>query len=276
MNPLLVSLFCFVVFFLVFLPLEKLFAIHKQKIFRHEWLTDCAFLWGQVLFWNGLVVMILVAIHMQLEQLPLQDFRLMVQKQPYWLQLIEVIFLCDISIYWAHRLSHRFDFLWRFHKVHHTSKKLDWIAAFREHPVDNLYTRLVENLPAILMGFPLHTIAGFAVFRGLWGLFIHSNANLSVGPFKYIVGSPKLHHWHHDIHRSSSCNFANLMPLMDILFGSYHEPDSFPEKYGIAEKCSHNYFLQIINPFIPRRYLREKENHRVHRASGLGTDRFAQ
>ena len=84
----------------------------------------------------------------------------------------------DIVLYWAHRLSHQVPFLWRFHKVHHTSERLDWVAAYREHPVDNLYTRLVENVPAMLLGFPLYTIAGFAVFRGLWAIYIHSNCRL--------------------------------------------------------------------------------------------------
>jgi len=245
------SLVYFALFFIVFLPLEQLFAIHKQPVFRQEWLTDCAFMFGQSLFWNGLVVSILVAIHMQLDALPLSGLHRLVQGLPMWLQLIVVIVLSDVCIYWGHRLSHRYDFLWRFHKVHHTAKKLDWIAAFREHPVDNLYTRLIENLPAMLLGFSLQTIAGFVVFRGLWGLFIHSNVKLSVGPLRFLLGCPKLHHWHHDRERNSRCNFANLMPVMDVVFGTFYEPERFPQQYGIDEAGSHSYVYQLLSPLNP-------------------------
>ena len=89
--------------------------------------------------------------------------------------------LSDAAVYWAHRWQHNNKFLWRFHRVHHTAERMDWLAAHREHPLDNLYTRTVENLPLLLLGFPMATIAGFAVFRGMWAVFIHCNTTLSPG-----------------------------------------------------------------------------------------------
>ena len=161
--------------------------------------------------------------------------------------------LCDICIYWGHRLSHKYDFLWRFHKVHHTAERLDWLAAYREHPLDNIYTRVIENLPALVLGFPMETIAGFVLFRGLWGLFIHSNVNITLGPLAYIIGSPRLHHWHHDKHRHEGCNFANLSPLMDLMFGTYYDPGKEPEEYGIVEPVNRAYWAQIVLPCLPLR-----------------------
>ena len=51
---------------------------------------------------------------------------------------------------------------------------------------------------------------------------------------------------------SGKCNFANLMPLMHIIFGTYHEPEDMPETYGIPEKVSHNYLAQMVSPFLPK------------------------
>jgi sterol desaturase/sphingolipid hydroxylase (fatty acid hydroxylase superfamily) len=124
---------------------------------------------------------------------------------------------------------------------------LDWLAAHREHPVDNLYTRIIENLPPILLGFSMEGIAGFIAFRGVWGLFIHSNVMIRLGALKYVLGSPKLHHWHHSIDREH-CNYANLMPIMDVLFGTYYEPDHMPDAYGIKEDVPHSYVTQLIAP----------------------------
>ena len=253
MDVLTEPLTAFGVLLAIFLPLEKLFPAHKQKTFRREWGTDLLFFLGQYFLWTAPVVAVLVFVHRNSAALPLADARALVASWPFWVQFLTVIALCDVSIYWAHRFSHQNRFLWRFHRVHHTAERLDWIAAYREHPFDNLYTRLVENLPAILLGFPLPALAGFAVFRGFWALYIHSNVRLDPGPLRYLLGSPRLHHWHHDLARGGRVNFANLSPLMDLLFGTYYDPRHMPERYGIPDTVSHGYVAQMIAPLLPRR-----------------------
>ena len=52
---------------------------------------------------------------------------------------------------------------------HHTSKRLDWMAAYREHPLDNIYTRTIENVPALILGFPIEIIAGLKNTLGYIG-----------------------------------------------------------------------------------------------------------
>ena len=258
MNEVVHSLTSLALLYAVFLPLEKLFPGHRQRVFRREWATDLAFFFGQYLLWTTPVVAVLVLVHGWIGNLPLNGLRAIIAAQPWWLQFLEVVVLCDVSIYWAHRLSHSVPFLWRFHRVHHTAPRLDWIAAYREHPLDNLYTRLVENLPAIIMGFPLHSLAGFAVFRGLWGLYIHSNLSLTPGPLRYLIGAPRLHHWHHEIDVGGRVNFANLSPLMDIIFGTFHDPRRMPETYGVRDDISHGYVAQLVQPLIPR-FLRRRD-----------------
>lgn len=253
MSQLLDPLLAFAVLLGIFLPLEKLFPAHRQKVLRKEWGTDLLFFLGQYLLWTAPVVAVLVFVHQNVGVLPLAGVRAFVASLPFWVQFLTVILLCDVSIYWAHRFSHRNKFLWRFHRVHHTAERLDWIAAYREHPFDNLYTRLVENLPAILLGFPLPALAGFAVFRGLWALYIHSNVRLSPGPLRYLLGAPRLHHWHHEVEGGGRVNFANVSPLMDLLFGTYHDPGRMPERYGIRDDVSHGYVAQLVEPLVPRR-----------------------
>ncbi|MCA9322254.1 MAG: sterol desaturase family protein [Planctomycetes bacterium] len=252
----------FLLLLVVFVPLERLFPAHRQKILRKEWGTDLLFFSGQYLLWTAPVVAVLVFVHGRVDTLPLASLRSFVAAQPLWLQALEVVALCDLSIYWGHRLSHTVPLLWRFHRVHHTAPQLDWVAAHREHPLDNLYTRLIENLPAIVMGFPLEAIAGFAMFRGMWAIYIHSNSSLDPGPLRYLLGAPRLHHWHHERSIGGRVNFANLSPLMDLLFGTYHDPRHMPEHYGLDEPISHNYVAQIIDPLLPRGSRRAAESHR--------------
>ena len=130
---------------------------------------------------------------------------------------------------------------------------MDWLAAFREHPLDTIYTVGLINLPAFVLGFPLSTIIGLVAFRGLWAIFIHSNVRLPIGPLRMLIGAPELHHWHHDRDRNAG-NYANISPLMDLLFGTYRCPDQEPDSVGIREAFPRNYVLQLLFPLLPKAF----------------------
>jgi sterol desaturase/sphingolipid hydroxylase (fatty acid hydroxylase superfamily) len=233
-------------------PLEKVFPARKQKLLRPHWWTDLLFFLGQYLLWGGLVFVVLQYFRGWLDGITPAAFRATVAGQPWWLQAVEVVLLSDFLIYWGHRLQHRVGFLWRFHSIHHSAEHLDWLAAHREHPLDSIYTIGLINLPAFVMGFPLETLAGLLAFRGLWAIYIHSNVRLPIGPLRWFVGAPELHHWHHDKARDAG-NYANISPLIDLLFGTYRCPDHEPAAFGVSEPMPKSYLGQMLHPFRPRR-----------------------
>jgi len=248
----------------VFIPMERIFPAKKdQKIFRKNWFLDTCFFAGQYLLWSGLVLTILNYFSFWLNGIVSPAFRIVIQKQPFWLQSVEVLFFSDCIIYWGHRLQHKVDFLWRFHKVHHSAQHLDWLAAHREHPLDSIYTIGLINLPAFIMGFQMESLAVIIGFRGIWAIYIHSNVRLPIGPLKMLIGSPELHHWHHDIERDAG-NYANISPLMDKIFGTYTCPPEEPKQFGIKGEFPQNYLGQLLYPFIPasvRRKLSEQKKN---------------
>jgi sterol desaturase/sphingolipid hydroxylase (fatty acid hydroxylase superfamily) len=236
----------------VFRPLEMAFPARRgQKFFRPAWWLDLSFFLGQYLLWSGLVLLTLTYFRNELDGIVPSDFRSAVAAQPWWLQVIEIILLSDLLIYWGHRLQHRVGFLWRFHSVHHSAEHLDWLAAHREHPLDTIYTVGLINLPAFILGFPLETLAGFIAFRGIWAIYIHSNVRLPIGPLRMLIGAPELHHWHHDRDRDAG-NYANISPLMDILFGTYRCPDHEPARFGINQPTPTTYLGYMVRPLLPR------------------------
>lgn len=237
---------------LVFRPLELAFPAKRgQRFFRPGWVLDLCFFLGQYLLWSGLVLLVLTYFRGWLDANVPSQFRQDVAAQPLWLQAIQVILLSDLLIYWGHRLQHRLSFLWRFHSVHHSAEHLDWLAAHREHPLDTIYTVGLINLPAFLLGFPLETLAGLIAFRGIWAIYIHSNVRLPIGPLRWFIGAPELHHWHHDRDRDAG-NYANISPLMDILFGTYRCPDHEPERFGINQPTPKTYLGFMVRPLLPR------------------------
>lgn len=252
---------------IVFRPMELAFAAKRdQKFFRKDWILDLCFLLGQYVLWSAVVFWALSYFSVWLSGIVPYSFRASVSSQPFWLQAIEVIVLSDILIYWGHRLQHNVGFLWRFHKVHHSAEHMDWLAAHREHPLDSIYTIGLINLPAFILGFPLETLAGLIAFRGIWAIYIHSNVRLPIGPLRWLIGAPELHHWHHDKDRRAG-NYANISPMMDILFGTYRCPGREPEAFGIDEKFPKSYLGQLLGPMVPGRAKRWFNSvwHKRHR-----------
>lgn len=242
---------------LIFFPMEKVFPAKKgQRFFRPSWWVDLCYFLGQYLLWGALVLWALSYFSFWLDDIVPHTLRKKVAAQPWWLQAIEVIVLSDFIIYWGHRLQHSVGFLWRFHKVHHSAEHLDWLAAHREHPIDTIYTVGLINLPAFILGFPLETLAGFIAFRGVWAIYIHSNVRLPIGPLRILIGAPELHHWHHDLDRKAG-NYANISPLMDIVFGTYTCPKKEPDAFGIQEQFPKNYAGQLIHPLLPDKLVKK-------------------
>jgi len=241
----------------IFVPLERAFPIRAgQRLIRPSWWTDLCFFLGQYLLFNGMLLAALVWVDHALGAVVPLRFRAAVAAQPWWLQAVEVVLLSDLASYWAHRLQHRVGILWRFHAVHHSAEHLDWLAAHREHPIDGLFMQTAINLPALVMGFPVETLVGLVAFRGLWAIYVHSNVRLPIGPMRWILGSPELHRWHHDRDHDAG-NYANVSPIMDLVFGTYECPDAEPVALGLREPLPTGYAAMLIAPLLPSRGRRE-------------------
>lgn len=239
----------------VFGALERAFPACRQAHLRAEFVTDVAFFAGQYLLWHGCVTQWLSASLRLFARMDLGHV-LGLSRLSLPAQGLCCILLGDVLVYFGHRASHRYEWLWRFHRVHHTSERLDWLAAYREHPLDGLFTQTLQNLPAIALGLPFEAIAGVVAFRSMWGVFIHSNVRLPLGPLKLLLGAPVLHRFHHDREHGGHVNFANLLPVLDVLFGTYRDPGAEPAQLGVAEPTPRRYLPQLLFPFVPLAWMR--------------------
>jgi sterol desaturase/sphingolipid hydroxylase (fatty acid hydroxylase superfamily) len=234
------------IFAAIFTPLERLLPRRREAWRRRALGTDVLVLLGNFLVWTPLVNLLLTPAMSAAASI--SPATLLPAELPLGWRLLLAWLTVDLCTYWFHRLSHQLPWLWRLHRVHHTAEHLDWVAAYREHPLDNLLTRAVENLPLLLFGLPLPLVAGFAAFRGLYALYIHSNIRLEPGVLRYVLGSPRLHHFHHDCERGGACNYANLNPLFDLLFGTYHDPGSAEPRLGDPERSAPTYLGLLWEP----------------------------
>ncbi len=69
-----------------------------------------------------------------------------------------------------------------------------------------------------------------------------------------MLGSPRLHHWHHHPAAGQICNFGNLNPLMDRLFGTWCHPHADPDAYGDPEQPTRSYVAHVVAAFMPEKH----------------------
>jgi sterol desaturase/sphingolipid hydroxylase (fatty acid hydroxylase superfamily) len=174
-----------------------------------------------------------------------------VPSQPLWLLSIEMFLLGDLIGYWTHRWFHQRR-VWKFHAVHHSSTQLDWLSAFRVHPVNDLVSKLVPAVLLACLGFPLQVLAGYLVLLTFYNILLHANVEWSYGPLRYVVASPLFHRWHHTTEEQGlNKNFAPLFPFLDLLFGTFLLPSrQRPERFGTSSTRIPATFLgQLLFPF---------------------------
>jgi sterol desaturase/sphingolipid hydroxylase (fatty acid hydroxylase superfamily) len=69
-----------------------------------------------------------------------------------------------------------------------------------------------------------------------------------------LIATPQFHHWHHSADLEAyNKNYAGELPLLDMVFGTYHLPkDRLPKTYGVLEMVPTGYFGQLWYPFRGR------------------------
>ena len=75
---------------------------------------------------------------------------------------------------------------------------------------------------------------------------------LNFGPLNYLVVTPQFHHWHHSDDRAATdTNFAVHLPLLDLMFGTFHLPKGeWPTSYGVIGKpLPDGIISQTLHPF---------------------------
>jgi sterol desaturase/sphingolipid hydroxylase (fatty acid hydroxylase superfamily) len=242
----------------VFLPLERAFALHQQKVFRSEVAVDIGYY-----FVNGLVISVALSAPLGLvargaHQFVPAGFYAALSALPVWLRAVLALVVGEVGYYWGHRLSHEIPFLWRFHAVHHSAREMDFLVNSRSHPVDLVVSRLFTLAPIYVLGIanPLSASGNILAVLVLvassnWSYLIHANVRWRLGKLEWLLTSPAFHHWHHTRTGMVDHNYATMLPWMDRIFGTHHLPrGEWPEAYGITARMPETLPEQLVYPLF--------------------------
>ncbi|WP_245265459.1 sterol desaturase family protein [Mesorhizobium sp. LSJC265A00] len=120
---------------------------------RGRWPNDVVYLlFNGIIIKIGLIIVVGTAM-LELHQLVPAGLTQALRPQPVWLQAVEVLVLADTGFYLAHCAFHAVPLLWRFHSIHHGVEEMDWLAAHRVHPVEQILTKSASFLPVFALDF---------------------------------------------------------------------------------------------------------------------------
>jgi sterol desaturase/sphingolipid hydroxylase (fatty acid hydroxylase superfamily) len=186
---------------------------------------------------------------------------------PYAIRFVLGLVLLDLWMYVWHRANHAIPLLWRFHRMHHSDRRVDVTTATRFH--------LGEHVGASLLRLGLIPLAGLDV----WQLLAYDtlvlavtqfhHADISIGRLdawlRWVIVTPHMHKVHHsDWAPETNSNYATVFSIWDRLFGSFRiRPDPRTLVYGLNEFAAPRWqtvwgmlqtpFVATPSPSVPHR-----------------------
>ncbi|PKA96515.1 sterol desaturase/sphingolipid hydroxylase (fatty acid hydroxylase superfamily) [Flavobacteriaceae bacterium MAR_2009_75] len=214
--------------------LEILFPWRKnQAVFRKDFWLD-----GFYIFFNFFIFAIAISgVYKMLELLFLEvgisiDSLSIINLEslPSWVQLLIFFLVLDFVQWVTHILLHRYEFLWQFHKIHHSVKEMGFAAHMRYHWMENVLYKPFKTFGVMILGgfepeqaYVVHFMA-IAI-----GHFNHSNIKITWGPLKYIFNNPVMHLYHHAYTLPEGrygVNFGISLSMWDYLFKTNYIPEN--------------------------------------------------
>lgn len=254
----------------IFVPLERLFAIDPQKVWRKGIFTDISYYFLNSLMTASFLSIPTAILAWFVYQMIPAGFHAWTASFPFWMRAVVAFIAGETGYYWGHRLCHENRFLWRFHAIHHSAEHIDFLVNSRAHPLDMVFGRFCSLIPIYILGLsgpataasspipaPADTSNLIPVLTTLastlWGFFIHANLRWRFGPLEWLISTPAFHHWHHTL-TPINRNYASTLPWLDRIFGTHYLPrDAFPAAYGIRDEVPNSILDQLAWPLDPPR-----------------------
>ena len=154
-----------------------------------------------------------------------------------WFGALVGILVYEFCHYWYHRIVHRSDTLWRaFHQMHHSAEGIDAWSAYYLAPTDAaMFISIGTLVFGPLLGLAPEAAAVANLFLTFNAFFQHANIRTPQW-LGYIIQRPESHGIHHQrgVH---AYNYSDL-PLWDIVFGTFRNPERFDKKVGFYDGAS--------------------------------------
>ena len=183
-------------------------------------------------------------------------------EMPFIVSCLAAIVIGEFLPYWYHRISHKGNtnsiisiFLWKVHAIHHIPTSLNWFKTNWIHPINMFLNTLLKITPLLLLGFSQEVIFIVGTLHVVIAYASHANIKTHTGFLDYVIVTPRIHQFHHSVILEEAKNFGNIIPLWDLVFGTYYNRTGEVKDVGVQESYFNypkksKYWKQLLFPFI--------------------------
>jgi len=245
-NYYIVSITTITIFGLLILLLERQFPYEKEWLNNWDWNLDFIYY----------IINYAIKLIAQLQVLWLTtifDFPQVFPTQiPFWLQVIISLTIIDFFLFYVHKISHKYLFLWDLHSIHHSSERLYFLNGDKRHALHQMLEGAPGIFLCVVIGTP-HSVLITALSLLAINMFMqHTNLDYKAGVLKKFFCVAELHRWHHraDFH-DAQVNFGAWLTTWDYIFRTAYDPPKIRTELGeIGIKEEPNYPKSYINQFL--------------------------
>lgn len=145
-------------------------------------------------------------------------------------RIVVAVVVAELVFYALHRWFHASRVGWWVHRVHHSSTDLHWWSTFRFHPLETVTVTVVPAAAGAWFGAGSAATA-YALVATVVTMFAHADLYVPWRVVDRVVCTPGYHRTHHETGRERS-NYALVLPLADIVFGTAEFRRGEPRRFG--------------------------------------------
>ena len=146
---------------------------------------------------------------------------------PLWAAGILAFVVLDFAVWLEHVVSHKWQWLWRIHRMHHADTGFDLTTALRFHPLEIVLSMFWKAAVIIALGVPPVAVLVFEIVLNGAAMFNHANIRLPKAAdavLRLLIVTPDMHRIHHSTDpRETDSNYGFNLAIWDRLFSTYTE-----------------------------------------------------
>lgn len=149
---------------------------------------------------------------------------------PLWAGFLLFFVVRDGAEFLFHYAQHRVPFLWAMHSLHHSDPNMGTLTTGRHYWADPVLKQMTVWSASLMLVRPTPTVYMLYGLASLWNFLTHANLPIDLGRWSWVINCPAFHRRHHSIHPEHyDQNFAAILPIFDVLCGTYRRPDGYPQ-----------------------------------------------
>ena len=214
----------------IILLLEKMLPFDKQWLNGNDWNLDLTY------YIINYAIKTIAQISFIWLASYLQFFSWFPVNLPFGIQVIIALIIIDFFLFFVHWQSHKYEWLWKLHAIHHSSERLYFLNGEKRHALHQILEGLPGILICMIIGASQEVVIAALALLAINMMMQHTNLDYKAGVLKKFFCVAELHRWHHRAdYKDAQVNFGAWLTIWDRIFKTNYDSKKIMSREDIGE-----------------------------------------